>query len=354
MDVDGGRQAALEIREARAEDDEARDRFAAAAPRASFFHLSGWGRVIHSVFGHRRCDLLAWRGGEIVGVLPLMSCRGPLGRRKLISMPYAVYGGPAGRDAEVERALIRAAREMAERQRVGRLELRCLKAPEGCDLESSDLYATFVRDLPGDPSEVLPSLPKKARAEARKARDKHGLELVEGGWYLDDLHRLFHQNKRQLGSPGLPMALFRGLAGEFGDRVVLHVVRRGNQPLIAVMSFVFGETLMSYYAGTAENADRQWSASNYMYLALREWAVERGFRRFDFGRSRRDSGACRFKRHQGFEESPLDYRYLLVRDRSLPSFTPSNPRTRRLREIWMRLPPWLTVRLSRRLARYLP
>ena len=35
---------------------------------------------------------------------------------------------------------------------------------------------------------------------------------------------------------------------------------------------------------TMPGADRKLSASNFMYMALREWAVEKGFRRFDFGR----------------------------------------------------------------------
>jgi hypothetical protein len=91
-----------------------------------------------------------------------------------------------------------------------------------------------------------------------------------------------------------------------------------------------------------------------MYLALQEWAVEHGFKRFDFGRSRLDAGAFRFKVHQGFEPTPLHYRYHLVQDRRLPAFTPSNPKTRLLRETWSRLPPWCARRLSDRLAPYLP
>ena len=91
-----------------------------------------------------------------------------------------------------------------------------------------------------------------------------------------------------------------------------------------------------------------------MYMALQEWAVERGFRHFDFGRSRKDSGAFKFKTNQGFEGRPLYYRYHLVRDRGLPSFNPSNPRTAVLRNAWSRMPIWAVRPLSDRLARYLP
>ena len=120
------------------------------------------------------------------------------------------------------------------------------------------------------------------------------------------------------------------------------------------MSFAYGDTLIAYYAGTQPGADRTVSASNFMYMALQEWAVERGFRRFDFCRSRVGSGAFDFKRHQGFEPTQLHYCYHLARSRHPPTFTPSNPRTALLRQAWSRLPVWAARALSDRLARYLP
>ena len=341
------------MRAGRPADDEARDAFLADQAKASFFHRSGWRRVVERQFGHEPCDLVAWRGSEIVGVLPLMLCRGMSGRRSLISMPYGVYGGPVAADEAAEQALVEEAVRLADKGKVGHLELRYLWDP-GPDLAGSSLYCTFLKDLPETPEGVLAGMPKKARAEARKARDKHGLELSEGSWYVDDLYRMFVKNKHQLGSPALPAALFNALLAEFGREVRVHLVRRGRSPLAAVMSFLDRDTLIAYYSGTAPGADRSYSASNYMYMALQEWAVTQGFKRFDFGRSRRDAGAFAFKRHQGFEPVPLHYRYHLVHDRRIPNFTPSNPKTRLLRETWTRLPEWCVRRLSGRLSTYLP
>jgi predicted N-acyltransferase len=215
-----------------------------------------------------------------------------------------------GVDRSVQHALFEEAERQAVAEGMGRLELRCLEDP-GLDLPASGLYATFIRELPAKVEDVLAGMPKKARAEARKARNKHGLELSSGNWYVDDLVRLFHRNKRDLGSPALPIALFKTLMDEFPDQVVVHLVRRGSQPLSAVMSFLFQDQVLAYYSGTAEGADRAYSASNFMYLALQEWCVERGYRIFDFGRSRKDSGAHSFKVHQGFEPRDLNYRYRL-------------------------------------------
>lgn len=343
----------VDVRPFTAGEDEARDAFAKAHPKGSFFHLSGWRRAVERVFGHEGKDLVAWRDGEICGLLPLMRSPGLLGKSKLISTPFGVYGGQIGADAEVEQELLAAGVRLADTSRVGRLELRYLDDP-GPELVGSDLYWVFIKDLPDTVEGVLAGMPKKARAEARKARKKHELELCEGRWYVEDLYRLFLRNKHTLGSPGLPPSFFRELLVQFPEDVYVHLVRRRREPLAAVMSFAFEGTLMAYYSGTQAGADRSFSASNYMYMALQEWAVERGFTKFDFGRSRKDAGAFKFKTNQGFEAQPLFYRYHLVRDRGLPAFNPSNPRTAVLRNTWSKLPLWAVRRLSDRLARYLP
>lgn len=345
--------APLEVRPGSPDLDVRRDAYVLAHPHASFFHQSGWRRVVESVHGHDPRDLYAWRGERLVGVLPLMLCRTLRGRSNLISMPYAVYGGPLGDDREVESELVAAAHRMGAALGVGHVELRDLR-DHADGMPQSDLYWTFLGQLPDDPADVLKGMPKKARAEARKARTKYDLELTEGEWYAADLARLFLENKHALGSPALPAEHFQALLDQFGERVSVHIVNRDRRPVSAVMSFAFRDTLIAYYAGTQTGADRACSASNFMYMALQEWAVERGFKVFDFCRSRGDSGAFRFKRHQGFEPTRLHYRFDLIESRHLPSFTPSNPKTKLLRSAWSHLPVWAAQRLSRSLARYLP
>ena len=342
----------VEIRAHDARHDAESDRFVLAHPRGSFFHLAGWRRAVERVFHHAPAGLCAWRGTELVGMLPMMRCTGFFGRRHLVSMPYGVYGGAIAESLDVERALVDAAVRAAEEERVGRLELRYLVDPEVA-LLPSDLYATFIQELPAEPELVMKSMPKRARAEVRKAIEKHGLELSQGAWYLGDLVSLFHESKKQLGSPGLPLAWFEALSEEFGDRVVVHLARRGNQAIAATMSFLFRDTMCFYYIGTTDDANRSYNVTNYLCTRLQEYAVERGFKHFDLGRSRTDSGAFHFKVHQGFTPRPLHYRYKLVKSSSLPKLTPSNPKTKLLRDAWTKLPDWVTEDLSARLARYL-
>ncbi|MEO2163168.1 MAG: GNAT family N-acetyltransferase, partial [bacterium] len=315
-------QLPLRVRAGTALDDAARDAFVLGHSAGTFFHLAGWRRAVERVMGHTGRDILAHRGDELVGVLPLMACRGLKGRVRLISMPYAVYGGGLGLDSEVEGALAELARAQADEERVGHLELRCMDDP-GLGWPKSGLHATFIKELPREPNAVLAGMPKKARAEARKARERHGLVHRVGEHYLEPFVRLFHANKHSLGSPSLPIQFFRAILEECAGRVSVHVIEHQGNVVSAVMAFHHGGDFLAYYSGSAPGADRELSASNFMYLALQEWAVEQGFKRFDFGRSRKDSGAFQFKVHQGFEPHDLNYSFHLVRDDSLPSLNPS-------------------------------
>jgi len=334
--------------------DAERDAFVRAHPRGTVFHLAGWRRAVERVFGHAPRDLAAERAGRIVGMLPLARCRKFPSGADLVSVPYGVYGGPIGESSDVERALVAEAVALGRLEKVGRVELRCVEDPGVPALVASELYATFVRDLPATQEEVMTRMPKRARAEVRKAVEKHGLVMEEGTRFVPDLVRLFGESKQRLGSPGLPRAWFEALALELGESCACHAAVREGEVVAATMSFVFGDTICFYYIGTTAEANRTYNATNFLTTRLQEWGVEKGLRRFDLSRSRVGTGSFSFKENQGFTPTPLAYRYALIGSRGLPALTPSNPRTKILRDAWSRMPGWLARGLSGRLSRYLP
>ena len=95
--------------------------------------------------------------------------------------------------------------------------------------------------------------------------------------------------------------------------------------------------------------------NQYMYLQLMRWAVEHGFRRFDFGRSRIDNrGAYDFKRHCGFDPRPLEYQIYTAPGRSAPNLSPGAARWALARRCWSRLPLQFTRPVGGWLARSFP
>jgi FemAB-related protein (PEP-CTERM system-associated) len=349
-------ESKLQVRVLTAADDAARDQYVEAHPEGTFFHLSGWRRAVVKVFGHTPHDLGVWRGDVLVGILPLFACKRPLQAPVWVSTAYAVYGGPLASDAVSERALVDAAVAAARAGGAAHVDLRTRFAlADDTGLVPQNLYATFRKSSPATIEEVQARMPRKARAEVRKAVERHGLVLVEGPEHLDALVRLFAHNKKSLGSPSLPRRWFQALLEEYGERVVVHAVQRPDGELLAAsMSFVFHDELDYYYLGVTEAGNREYSASNYLAAVLQERCVAQGLSVFDFGRSRVDTGPYRFKVNQGFEPTPLPYRFALLKARELPSFNPSNPKTEGLRRTWTKLPDWVTDAASGVLMRWLP
>ena len=91
-----------------------------------------------------------------------------------------------------------------------------------------------------------------------------------------------------------------------------------------------------------------------MYYDHLCWAARNGYRVFDFGRSKRETGAFEFKRHWTEDMRELPYEIKLVRRKELPNFSPSNGRLQAPIEIWKRLPLGITRTLGPRLVRLFP
>ena len=67
-------------------------------------------------------------------------------------------------------------------------------------------------------------------------------------------------------------------------------------------------------------------------------AADRGYRLFDFGRSKLATGAYSFKHNWGFEPAKLHYRYKLAPGSSIPDHNPLNPKYALFIKAWKRLP----------------
>jgi FemAB-related protein (PEP-CTERM system-associated) len=324
--------------------------FVARSLHATFFHRIGWREIIEDVFRHRPHYLLAERGTEIVGVLPLVEVRSWLFGHSLVSSPFCVYGGPAADDVEAERALIDAAAQLAISLNVDYLELRNRVAK--CDgWPRQDLYVTFRNELSLDVETNLLAIPRKQRAMVRKGI-KNGLKS-EVDAEVDRFFRLYADNVHRHGTPPLPRHYFSRLQAVFGDDCeVLTVLDPQGRPVSSVLSFYFRGEVLPYYAGDTVDA-RNLAANDFKYWELMRRACARGMRVFDFGRSKHGTGSFSFKRNWGFEPSPLCYEFLLRKDRSVPENNPLNPKYRAFIALWRHLPLGIANALGPHIVRSL-
>ena len=307
------------------------------------FHLPQWSRAVGDGAGHEIHYLVAEQGHALVGALPLTEVRSLLFGKALVSVGFAVGGGILALGAEASAALAEAAQALAADLGCPSIELRGGDLPpEWCRSEGS--YAGFARDLSADEEAILKSIPRKQRAEVRRALG-NGLS-TEIGRDLDSHHRVYGESVRNLGSPVFPRGLFAAMLSEFGDDADILVVRRGREALAAVLSLYMNGTVYPYWGGGTQAA-RGARANELMYFELMKHAAARGCTRFDFGRSKLGTGAFAFKKNWGFEPEPLVYASW-----GKPRETnPLSPRYRLQVAAWKRLPLWAANRVGPPIAR---
>lgn len=313
------------------------DAFVEAHPDSTFFHRAGWQQVIESSFGHRSYFAYAKRNGVIEGVLPLVHVKNQLFGNRLVSTPFCVQGGPVVLNSAARRALDDYAIDLADKLNVEFIEYRNEKPSNPDWATKDDLYYIFRRSIDPSPDENLKAIPRKQRAVVRKAikADELRDEIDDDP---DRFYGVYATSVRNLGTPVFSKKYCRALKSVFGeDCEFLVILDASGTPVSSVMQFYFRDEVLPYYGGGMPQA-RATGAYSYMYWRSTCRAAERGIRVFDFGRSKKDTGAFAFKKNWGFEPQPLHYEYRLRDGVSIPDVNPLNPKYHLMINTWKRLP----------------
>jgi len=316
-------------------DADAWDKFVLATPGGTFFHRAGWRTIFDDIFRLRSHFILAERNGEIAGILPLVHQKSLLFGNALIAAPFCVEGGPLAADAEALSALDAEAIALMERSGASYVEFRSRKASRHGWTTKTDLYATFSRPIADDDNANLLAVPRKQRAVLRKALG--GSLVSEIDTDVNRFFGIYAESVRNLGTPMFPRRYFPTLQRAFGADCDIVVILDEGTPVSAVLNFYFKDTVMPYYGGGTPAARRN-GANDFLYWEVMRRAAQRGYRRFDFGRSKANTGAFAFKKNWGFEPQWLEYEYWLRAGTTVPSKNPSNPKFSFLIEAWKKLP----------------
>lgn len=328
------------------------DRFVRQTPGATFFHQLGWRWLVERVFGHRAHYLVARRGERISGVLPLFELESRLFGHSLVSLPFAIGGGVVAEDGETARLLLDEARGIAEDRGVDYLELRS-ERPVSEELLTKDLYVTFRADLSEGEEALLRRMDRKRRQMMTYVSKSAFEHRVAGLEELPLFYGLFCQSMRHHGTPVYPRLFLREILDRHPADTNLFFVYHEGRPVAGVLNLLWHDVVMPYYAG-ADRSYRPRGVDDYLYLSIMRWGRDHGYRTFDFGRSKRGTGAHAFKARWGMEEVPLAYQYHLVKARELPNVSPANPKYQMLIRAWQKLPLPLTRLIGPRIIRSIP
>lgn len=305
------------------------------------FHLPAWSMAVARGCGQTSHYLVAGQGdGTLAGVLPLTECSSPLFGKVLASAGFGVGGGIlADRPAAVT-ALAEACWSLAQRLGCPGVELRGGAHP-GADWTIEDCrYQGFVKPLAPDDDAELAAIPRKQRAEVRKAlAGDFEIQVGRDRAAAAAHYRVYSEMVRNLGTPVFPRRLFDSVLDLFGTDAEILTVRHRGTPVSSVLSLYWKGRVYPYWGG-GTGAARVLRANDRLYFELMRHARARGCTGFDFGRSKTGTGPAAYKRSWGFEPQPLTYYDRVADGAAVRDVSPLNPKYRLKIALWKKLPLW--------------
>ena len=317
------------------------------------YHRYGWRKVIEKSFGHKTIYLTAKNcRNEICGILPYVHMKSALFGNFLVSLPFFNYGGLLCAEDSAAAVLLNSSQKMLERTGANHIELRHLKKNEGV-VVTKQHKVTMILDLQKNEEDQWTSFNAKVRNQIRKA-EKNELRTISGNvTLLDGFYDVFSRNMRDLGTPVYDKNFFRNVLEEFPDSTKVILVTHNDTTIAAALLTWHKDTLEVPWASSVRDS-REFCPNNLLYWEAIRFAINKGVRKFDFGRSTPDEGTYCFKKQWGAKPVQLFWQYLLREGEAMPEVSPHNPKYRLVIKAWQHLPLMVTNLLGPHIVRCIP
>lgn len=338
---------ATTIRLLRSEEYAVWDRFVEGHPVGGLYHRSLWIPLMQSTYRYEPYYLGLFRGGELMGGLPLFLVKSRFTGWRLVSLPQADWCCPLACSDEDFDLLIRSATELVPRVGADYLEIRTLQRCAGCRFlhtafTGGKSFANHVVPLDPDPNVVWERLHKGVRRNIKRAvrdglRYTSSVDLAD----VDRFYRLFVLTRRQHGLPPQPFRFFEHLAQLLAEAGILFLdrVQDGGRDAAAMLGAVYKRTAYALY----EASDPSLLPGRPNHLLIWEEvhrSCRAGLSAYDLGRTAfTNDGLLHFKRSWGAQErTMIHYRFPPVQESVLNLM--KEDKGRRLRTINRHLPAW--------------
>jgi serine/alanine adding enzyme len=325
-----------------------------ASHQASCYHLIGWKSVIEKSFGHKTYYLLSEdQNKRINGILPFVHLKSILFGNFAVSLPYFNYGGVCADDDEIRARLLHEATAIARAQKMDHIELRHLhNSVANMPVKTSKV--SMRTTLPQTKDELWASFPSKLRSQVQRPVKEQMHTRVGQQDELDNYYEIFSRNMRDLGTPVYSKSFFRNILKEFPENAwICTVYTKEERPVASGFIVGFKKMLEIPWASSLRTYNRL-SPNMLLYWNILEFACDRQYRIFDFGRSTAGEGTYKFKEQWGAKPIQLYWHYWMKNGGPLPEINPRNPKYKMAIKIWQRVPVVLTRLIGPHIVKNLP
>jgi FemAB-related protein (PEP-CTERM system-associated) len=312
------------------------DDYVNSHPDGCVFHTFAWRKAIELAYGHQPLYLMAQRGSQIHGVLPMFLIKSRIFGRVLASCPYASFGGICADDQESAHALVERAVQLAREVHATYLEIKSTRMTNNEHLERHTDYINY--DLPLEHPDILwvKRLKGRARTALRKA-DEFKLTCSEESQRIDSFYNLMALSMRRLGTPVHSRSFYQAILSLFGTKAAIFTAKYQEIPIATLLQLRHRDEVAVLCASSLAEYWHM-NPNNYLYWEAIKAAYQSGASRFDFGRSLEGSGPTKFKESWGASAKRLYYEYFLSRCKSIPRIHQDNPHYKLATSMWKRLP----------------
>ena len=311
-----GRIMDIEVREFNKNDTKKWDQYVIQSNDSSFYHQIGWKAVVEGIYGHRSFYLYAEDDdGNVIGILPTFLIDSFLFGKRMVSIPFAPYGGLCCKDVNVGKKLLDSMLCIGNDLNVKEYEFRGSPFSLSYDFTSNSFYksdysqyVTFHKDLSNGIGYMWDHIDRKARNLVRKAsKNNLSFEILN---YSRSNVRLFYEiyleNMKSLGTPVHSFEFFDKLGETFPEDVFISSVELSNTVIASLYLIRFKDCILSGW-GASLDQYLKYAPNNFIYWKALRWASEKEYSYFDFGRSELNSGNYFFKQKWRGNEIPLKY-----------------------------------------------
>lgn len=291
-------------------DDPAWDAFIQGRSTSLVYHTTGWRNALESAFPHIRGYFFVIRNEtnqQIVAGLPVYSVKSWLTGRRLVSVPFAPISDPvASTSAEVSQ-LVSRAMELEREEGAKYLEVRVTHGGQlfsETPLKQTSSYLHHYIALKGDPQATFRSFSRTAVQQEIKKAQKSGtvVRACNDASDYKAFHAVLSETRKRLSLPAIPQAFFMALHEKLGPQCILFAASNGGTLVGSLLVTHYGRCCSAEFIGD-RRADTCTSTSHLLYWSAIQWAIEKGYTQFSFGRTANSNqDLIRFKQRWGTTE----------------------------------------------------
>jgi len=287
--------------------------FVESITRTSVFHDPAWIELLSECYGYRSyVYALIDEKDKICAGIPMIAVNSFLTGKRWVSIPFTDYCYPLFINPDNLEELTQGLVSKFQEDLHTRFEVRW-ELPPHPDIQNLASYVQHIVHIDRDVDEIFASFHRTQRQNIRTA-EKNDIRIERGEdlEHLRKFYRLHCLTRQRQGVPVQPWHFFELILKRMIEKGLgfILLAYHANECLAAGLFLHGGETLTYKFAASSDNGQDLRPNHLLTWIAM-QWGHEKGFKKFDFGRTDIcNEGLRTFKNRWGAEEIPLTYSVL--------------------------------------------